>query len=223
MPKAREMCCRLSDAVFSALALGALALAAGCQSGQGGPAQGAAAPAPPTAVTASDLLAFCPPVGLREGTAFFTTYATPKTAKPTKTTAAAPAAGGAGADTVAEAADLSDKPATPVVFQTSITDVSRSCTREGGNLTMKVGVAGKVVPGAAARPGNVSLPIRIAVLSGDQVLFTKLYHYDVQISEMRTATQFAFTASDLSFPDPNSRGVRAFAGFDEGPPKQAAN
>jgi hypothetical protein len=211
------MRCRLSDTLFSGLALGLAVLASACQSGGGDGLEGAAAPDKPK-ITESELRAFCPPVGLREGTAFFTTYETPKAVKRTKAQAVADAT----ADSVSEASDFSDKPTQAIVFQTSITDVTRSCTRQGGTLSMKIGVAGKVVPGRAAKAGPLALPIRIAVLSGDQVIFSQLFRYSVQVSDLQSATQFLFTADDVSFPDPNTRAARAYAGFDEGPPKQAA-
>ena len=128
-----------------------------------------------------------------------------------------PAKRAAAADAPADAA-LTDKPAQRVVYQTSITDVTRSCTRANGILTMKVAVAGKVVPGPAAKLGAVQLPLRIAVTTGDRVLFSQLFRHGVQVESTATATQFLFATDGVTFPDPNTRGVRGYAGFDEGPP-----
>lgn len=190
---------------FSGIAmLGIVAVAAGCQNGGG-----AADLAPPEPkVTQSELLAFCPPVGLREGTAFFTTYGSAPAAK-------AKPAGDADPSLDAAAA------AKPIRYQTSITDVTRSCTRAGGQITMTIAVAGKVVPGPAGSPGSLTLPIRIAVANGPDVLFSQLYRYDAQVASATAASTFLFTASDVTFADPGIRSIRAFAGFDEGPPKEA--
>ena len=145
-------------------------LAAGCQSKD---ALGSVeTPAKPK-ITQGELLAFCPPIGLRQGTAFFTTYEKAAPARPAKKAAAAEAP---------EDTAFTDKPAQRVVYQTSITDVTRSCTRANGILTMKVAVAGKVVPGPAARLGTVQLPLRIAITTGDQVLFSQLFQYSAQVA-----------------------------------------
>lgn len=199
--------CRILAGI-SMLAAGGLA--AGCQSKDA--LNSAGTPEKPK-VTESELRAFCPPVGLRQGTAFYTSYEKTAPARPAKKAAASPADAPAPEDT-----GLTDKPAQRVVYQTSITDVTRSCSRADGILTMKVGVAGKVVPGPAAKLGTVQLPLRIAITTGDQVLFSQLFQHSVEVQSTTTATQFVFTTDSVSFPDPNSRGVRGYAGFDEGPP-----
>lgn len=191
---------------FSGIAmLGLAAIAAGCRNG-GGAAD--IAPPPEPKITQSELRAFCPPVGLREGTAFFTTYG------------AAPAAKAKPAGDVDPSLDAAAA-GKPIRYQTSITDVTRSCTRADGQLTMTIAVAGKVVPGPAGAPGSLTLPIRIAVANGPDLLFSQLYRYDAQVASATSASTFLFTATDVTFADPNLRSVRAFAGFDEGPPKQA--
>lgn len=191
---------------FSGIAmLGFAALAAGCQNG--GTAADLAPPPEPK-ITQSELLAFCPPVGLREGTAFFTTYG------------AAPAAKRKPAGDADPAPDAA-APGKPIRYQTSITDVTRSCTRAGGQLTMTIAVAGKVVPGPAGAAGSLTLPIRIAVANGPDLLFSQLYRYDAQVASATSASTFLFTASDVTFTDLGLRSMRAFAGFDEGPPKEA--
>lgn len=207
MKSTNKLRCRFSGIAM----LGLAAFAAGCQNGGGGAApESAAAPAEPK-VSQSELLAFCPPIGLRQGTSFFTSYEKPASPKR-----------GAAADPDVPAAAAPDAPVQRVIYQTAITDVTRSCSRAGGTLTMKVGVAGKVVPGPAGKAGSVALPIRIAVLNGSDVVFSQLFRYEVAVADTSTATQFLFTAAEVSFPDPNVRSVRAYAGFDEGPPKDAA-
>ena len=98
-----------------AKALSALAVAAflaGCQTGDGSSALESAAAPKEDPVKQSELLAFCPPVELREGTAFLTTYER----------------GG-------------DKDPNRVIYQASVADVSRSCTFQNG-VGLTVGVAG---------------------------------------------------------------------------------
>lgn len=178
------------------IASGFIVAVAGCQSGDSGSAPGVAgakdALKPPTEkVKESDLLGFCPRITLREGTAYFNAYAK----------------GG------------QDDPA-KLLYQAAITDVTRSCTRSGGMLNITVAVAGKVVPGPVGAPGNLVLPIRIAMLQGTTTPYSELHKYQVAAGDNAQATQFVFNDSSISIPDPTQRDIQIFAGFDEGPPKK---
>jgi hypothetical protein len=190
----RHMEFRLNNSRFiKGFALSGFILAvAGCQSGDSGNVLnvGGDKAAEEPKVLESELRAFCPPVKLREGTAYFNTY--------TK--------GG------------QDDPA-KMLYQASITDVTRTCSNASGTMTMNVAVAGKVVPGPAGAPGNVTMPIRIAVTRGDEVLYSQLHKYQVAVGDASAATQFVFNDTSVSFPAPQQADVQVFAGYDEGPPK----
>ncbi|MEP9397100.1 hypothetical protein [Mesorhizobium sp. KR2-14] len=168
---------------LAGLAVSGLMIAvAGCQSGQGGST--AAQPK----VLASELQAYCPRVTLREGTAYFNTYAK----------------GG------------QDDPA-KLVYQASISDVTRSCSRADGMLTLNVAAAGRVVPGPAGVPGSVNMPIRVAVVRGDELLYSKLHTVQVAMPDS-SAAQFVFNDPNVTFPIPTEASVQVFVGYDEGPP-----
>ncbi len=109
-------------------------------------------------VSQADLLAYCPKVTLREGTAIINSYAKGGDGDPAK-----------------------------LVYQASMSDATRSCTRSGGTLTMTVAVAGKVVPGPAAPPGEVTLPIRVVATQGEAVLYTKLTQHTVALGDASAA------------------------------------
>jgi hypothetical protein len=180
-----------------AVLAGFMLAVAGCQSGDSasvlslGPQQD---PKPQQEkVLASSLLAYCPKVTLRDGTAYFNTYAK------------------GGQD---------DR--TKIIYQASISDVTRDCSRANGTLNMKVAVAGKVVPGPLATAGTITMPIRIVVVQGTDVLYSKLHQYQVQISDLSAATQFVFTDADIAVPEPTAKNYQIFAGYDEGPSQPAA-
>lgn len=140
-------------------------------------------------VLSSDLEGFCPQVVLREGTAFSTVYEK----------------GG-------------DGDASKVVYQGSITEVTRSCKRTDGQLNITVGVAGKVVPGPKASGDPKSLPIRVAVVSGETVLYSELHQFQVTVVAGQPATQFVFTDPKPLIALAEIKSVQVFVGFDEGPP-----
>src|SRR5690349_10864301 len=124
--------------LFSALS-GFILAAAGCQSGDSANALDVASVSKPAQekVTEAELRAFCPGVSLRDGTAYFNTYQK----------------GG-------------DGDATKVIYQASISDVTRTCRTTDGTMTMNVAVAGRIVPGPAFAAGTITMPIRIVATHG---------------------------------------------------------
>ncbi|RWM99067.1 MAG: hypothetical protein EOR86_05480 [Mesorhizobium sp.] len=218
--------------VVAGLALtGFMLAAAGCQSSDNGilnfgfSKKDPTAPPPPQdpKVLASQLRAYCPKVTLRDGTAFFNTYAKGAAAKTKKKKV------DAGADAEAQAAAAAQtgpngQPVDPnrdpakIIYQASITDVTRDCTHENGQLAMKIAVAGKVVPGPLFTPGTVTMPIRIAVQHGPDVLYSQLHQYQVQVTDPSAATQFVFTDTNVVVPEPTARDYQAYAGYDENAP-----
>ena len=49
-------------------------------------------------------------------------------------------------------------------YQGSITRTARECHLNGSTMTMKVGIEGRIITGPAGGPGNVDVPMRIAVV-----------------------------------------------------------
>ncbi|MBX3596975.1 MAG: hypothetical protein KF874_05305 [Rhizobiaceae bacterium] len=169
--------------------LGLLLALAGCQSNEGQTGQtmstGDMAGSKPK-VSQTELEAFCPPVRLRQGTAALNRYAR----------------GGEG--------DHSK-----LAFQASIGETTRVCTRAAGTMTIEVAAAGRVIPGPAGAPTSVSLPIRVAVTRGDEVLYSDLKLQEVAITEKQGATQFLFKNPSISIPIPAERNVIVQLGFDD--------
>lgn len=183
---------------------------AGCQSGGSlmsklNPGVKDAPPPPSTKISEQDLAAYCPTVTLREGTASYSEYAK-GARKPKKDEDDPLAKPDAAADNAAN-----------LIYQAAITNVTRSCSYKGGMLTMNVGVAGKVVPGPMARTGTINLPIRIAVLRDDQVIYSTLAKFPTQLSDTSVAAQFLYNDANVTFDAPAKRNIAVFAGFDSGP------
>ncbi|PZV36677.1 hypothetical protein [Mesorhizobium kowhaii] len=212
-----------SGRFLAGLALtGFMLAAAGCQSGDNGilnlgfGKKDPTAPPPPQdpKVLASQLQAYCPKVMVRDGTAFFNTYANAQKSKPRKKADAAEDAQAAADPTLAPPDD-SDK----IIYQASISDVTRDCVRANGQLTMKIAVAGKIVPGPKFSPGTITMPIRVAVMHGTDVLYSQIHPYQVQVTDPSVATQFVFTDSNVVVPEPTAKDYQAYAGYDENAPK----
>jgi hypothetical protein len=130
----------------------------------------------------------CPAVALREGTAYYTTYAKGGDGDPAK-----------------------------VVHQASISDTTRQCRLNGDQLVVTVVVSGRVVGGPAAKTGEVSLPLRVVAVDGETVLYSELQKHPVMITEGGPAEQFIYTNATVTFPASASRSAKLYAGFDPGP------
>lgn len=109
--------------------------------------------------------------------------------------------------------ETSDK----VRYQASITTAARECNYVGQNLQMRVGVKGRVITGPAGGPGNITMPIRIAVTEGTETIYSKLYRQAETISPGQSSTQFSFVDEQVVIPAPKNPNVRVYIGFDEGP------
>lgn len=142
-------------------------------------------------ITVEELRAFCPPATLRAGTAFYNTYTRDGQDDPSK-----------------------------LVYQASISDITRACAYQGATMTLNVAVAGRVVPGPAADGGTITMPIRIVVLQGDEVLYSQLHQHQVPITGGAGATQFVFNDPNVVIPQTGSRAVKVYVGYDEGPPEK---
>ncbi|MDX8452009.1 hypothetical protein RFM98_04500 [Mesorhizobium sp. VK9D] len=214
---------------------GFMLAAAGCQSSDNGildfgfGKKDPTAPPPPQdpKILASQLRAYCPKVTLREGTAYFNTYAKGATAKPRKKkgdAAAEAEAAAAAAQTGPNGQPIDpNRDPSKIIYQASVTDVTRDCTHANGQMSMKIAVAGKVVPGPLFAPGTVTMPIRIAVQRGGEVLYSQLHPYQVQVTDPSAATQFVFVDSNVVVPEPTARDYQAYAGYDENTPAASAD
>ena len=221
-----------SGRFLAGLALtGFMLAAAGCQSGDNGilnlgiGKKDPTAPPPPQdpKVLASQLQAYCPRVTVRDGTAFFNTYANAQKAKPKpKRKPRNQAEADQQAQEAQAAADAAANPpdeSANIIYQASISDVTRDCVRANGQLSMKVAVAGKVVPGPKFSPGTITMPIRVAVMHGTDVLYSQIHPYQIQVTDPSVATQFVFTDSNVVVPEPSAKDYQVYAGYDETAPK----
>jgi hypothetical protein len=86
--------------------------------------------------------------------------------------------------------------------QFSLGDVARECSREGDQLLVKVGVAGKVLLGPVGSPGNFTVPIRIAIVSesDSQPIVSRLYRATATIRAGETQADFTVISDPLQVP-----------------------
>lgn len=125
----------------------------------------------------------------------------------------------AGASTYA--VGVTGKPAVgnEIRFQATITKMARECFRNGGDITARIGIQGRVIAGPAGAPATVEVPLRVAVVQGgvgEKVIASKAYRTTVEMSE-GGSVPFTFVAEDLAYPTPSAAAADSYifyVGFD---------
>lgn len=100
-------------------------------------------------------------------------------------------------------------------FQATVVDKARECTTANGQLTLKVGVAGRVLAGRSGGSLNTTLPVRIAVVKdGDVPVYSQLFRVPVSVTSPQTSARWVHVQDAITVPD---EGVlEIYVGFDDG-------
>jgi len=126
-----------------------------------------------------------------------------------------------GASTMNVAAKTADATAGDLRYQLSFGQTARECAVQGGNLSIKVGVQGRVILGPMGGPGQVDVPLRYAVVrEGPQpkTVITKFKRVSVTVPPAQTHIPFVDVEEGLTFPLPSRSELDAYVvyvGFDE--------
>jgi hypothetical protein len=105
-------------------------------------------------------------------------------------------------------------------YQVSIAQTARECAALGGVMTMKVGVEGRVLLGPAGGPGQVDIPLRMAVVQegpAPKTIVSKFYRLAVAVGPGQLSVPFVHVEQDLTFPMPRGAEFDAYVvyvGFD---------
>ena len=109
-------------------------------------------------------------------------------------------------------------------YQGSIVRTARECHVSAGVMTIKVGVEGRIVTGPAGGPGQVDVPLRLAVVRegiNPQTVASKLAHIPVTVTADVDRVTFTHIDPDVSFPLParlaDIDSYVVYVGFDPGP------
>jgi hypothetical protein len=125
-----------------------------------------------------------------------------------------------GASTYSVGASGGEANATNLRYQASIARASRECAVLGATLTIKVGIQGRVLLGPAGGPGQLDVPIRLALVKeGMQpsTIWTKFYRIPVTMPPGQTNASFIHIEEDLTVPVPSAADLDSYiiyVGFD---------
>ena len=115
-----------------------------------------------------------------------------------------------------------EKSAMLVKYQGEFLRTARDCTVANGIMAMRIGVEGRVIVGPAGGPGEVDVPLRIAVVQetpgGSKPVTTKFIRIPVTLGPNDGSTLFTHVEEGLSFPVPSPTSLLddyiAYVGFD---------
>lgn len=171
----------------SLLSVSFLAVLAGCNSSSPTSGLTEAAPAAEAQVAAAPVVqAFCPPVVMREEGAVHRAYARGGQDNPEK-----------------------------LMYQASLAEATRQCTANETTMTINVVAQGRVVAGPVATPGQVSLPVLVEVVDGEDVIYSQKVSFPVEVTT--GGNQFIFSKADVQIPNAQggaSRFTRVRLGFE---------
>lgn len=105
-----------------------------------------------------------------------------------------------------------------VAHQASLNDVARECRFMGTQLSLKVGVQGRMLIGSLGKPGTYTVPVRVAVKRLDKVVASRLTRVSVTIPAGETSVGFTHVEDNIILPmtpgtDP-AEEYDVFVGFD---------
>lgn len=108
-----------------------------------------------------------------------------------------------GASTLA--VGLPGKPASgsDLRYQGSITRTARDCNLQGGQVTARIGIVGRIIAGPAGAPATVDVPMRVAVVqegAPEKVIVTKAFRTTVTMEGENT--EFSLVGEDITYPAP---------------------
>jgi hypothetical protein len=106
-------------------------------------------------------------------------------------------------------------------YQGTFVRAARECGVVGAEMVMKIGVQGRLIVGPAGGPGDVVVPLRIAVVhettGGSQTIATKLIRIPVSVAPGASSTEFTHIEEGFAFPMPSPAALEdytVYIGFD---------
>jgi hypothetical protein len=108
-------------------------------------------------------------------------------------------------------------------YQGTFVRAARDCSVVGSDMVIKVGVQGRIIVGPAGGPGEVQVPLRIAVVEevpgGFKPIVTKLIRIPVTVAPGQGNVVFTHVEPGMSFPLPTPASTLddyiVYVGFDQ--------
>ena len=106
-------------------------------------------------------------------------------------------------------------------YQGTFVRAARECRVQNGQLTIKIGVEGRVILGPAGSPGELTVPLRLALvqesLNDSKPVWSRFYPVHVIIPPQQPSVNFTHITEDLTIPLPGYSALDQtviYLGFD---------
>jgi hypothetical protein len=114
-----------------------------------------------------------------------------------------------------------DNPAMSLKYEGTLVRAARQCALVNGQMVMKVGVEGRIILGPQGTPGEITVPLRIAIVDQppgqSKTILTKLILIPVTVASLDNNPSFTHVEEGLAFPMPASGDLDdyiVYIGFD---------
>lgn len=99
-------------------------------------------------------------------------------------------------------------------YQGVIDETSRNCVVSNGQITVNMGVTGRVLLGPAGNQSSVNAPIRFAVERDGQAIFSEKYTLPVAITPPAQMNEFVKVVQNVTIPYLGGEDITIWVGFD---------
>ena len=99
-------------------------------------------------------------------------------------------------------------------YQGVIDETSRNCVVSNGQITVNMGVTGRVLLGPAGTQTTVNAPIRFAVERDGQAIFSEKYTLAVAVTPPAQTTEFGKVVENVTIPYLGGETITIWVGFD---------
>ncbi|MCP8884962.1 hypothetical protein NIM87_15740 [Devosia sp. XJ19-1] len=99
-------------------------------------------------------------------------------------------------------------------YQGVIDETSRNCVVSNGQITVNMGVTGRVLLGPAGTQTTVNAPIRFAVERDGQAIFSEKYTLAVAVTPPAQTTEFVKVVENVTVPYLGGESITIWVGFD---------
>lgn len=107
-----------------------------------------------------------------------------------------------------------------LAHQASLTDVARECRFAGTQMTLKVGIQGRMLIGALGKPGTFTVPVKVQVKKGDAVVANRNARVNVTVPAGEGGASFTYVEENIVLPLPPGRDpgddYDVYVGFEAG-------
>ncbi len=115
--------------------------------------------------------------------------------------------------------DSTNNGAMSVKYQGTFVRAARECALINGNVVMKIGVEGRIIVGPAGGPGDLNVPLRMAVVdetpNKSRPIVTRFVQIPVTVAAPSDNPTFTHVEEGISFPLPNDLdNYIVYIGFD---------